>query len=223
MRYFSAASFSSVVPPLAVTTFELTTDSAGLGRMNGRAALGVALVSTTVVSSFLATVTPSSRKDGLPFIPMRRCREKTTSSALIGVPSENTRPWASVKVSVFASGESVYDDARSPTGFVRSLFANVSSVSYMPFVSICPVSSYSRPGSTVLRSKLESMTSVPPPEPAPPDEPPLDEPLPQATKPEAVRTAAATSTSERPRPRVDVDPIMCTSVLTARQTDCCRS
>jgi len=29
LRYFSAASFSSVVPPLAVTTFELTTDSAG--------------------------------------------------------------------------------------------------------------------------------------------------------------------------------------------------
>ena len=49
LRYFSAASFSSVVPPLAVTTFELTTDSAGLGRMNGRAALGVALVSTTVL------------------------------------------------------------------------------------------------------------------------------------------------------------------------------
>jgi hypothetical protein len=36
-----------------------------------------------------------------------------------------------------------------------------------------------------------------------------------------VSTAAATSTNERPR--VDLDPIMCTSVLTARQTDCSRN
>jgi len=95
--------------------------------------------------------------------------------------------------------------ARSPTGFVRSLPANVSNVSYMPLVSIWPVSSYSRPGSTVLRSKLESITSVPPPAPVPPEEPP-----PQATRPEAATTAAATSPIERPR--VVLDPIMCTSV-----------
>jgi len=106
LRYFSAASLSSVVPPLAFTTFELTIDSAGLGRMNGRAGFGVALVRTTVLASFFATVTPSSRNDGLPFIPIRRCRENTTSSAVIGEPSENTRPWASGRVSVFASGES---------------------------------------------------------------------------------------------------------------------
>jgi hypothetical protein len=63
------------------------------------------------------------------------------------------------------------------------------------------------------------MTSVPPPDP--PDEPLPAEPLPQATRPDAVTTAAATSTNERPR--VDLDPIMCTSVLTARQTDCYRN
>jgi hypothetical protein len=63
-------------------------------------------VSTTVESSFLATVTPSSRKDGLPFMPITRCSEKTTSSAVTGLPSENTRPVAIVRVSVLASGDS---------------------------------------------------------------------------------------------------------------------
>src|SRR5918997_2977860 len=92
LRNFSAPSVSSVVPPFAVTTFELTIDSAGLGRMYGRAAFGSALVSTTVESSFLATVTPSSRNDGLPFTPITRCSEKTTSSAVTGLPSEDTHP-----------------------------------------------------------------------------------------------------------------------------------
>src|SRR5918998_2162332 len=72
LRNASAPSVSSVVPPLALTTFELRIDNAGLGRMYGNAAFGSALVSTTVVSSVFATVTPSSRKDGLPFMPMTR-------------------------------------------------------------------------------------------------------------------------------------------------------
>lgn len=92
---------------------------------------------------------------------------------------------------VFASGESSKADASAGTGLVRSLFANVSSVSYMPLVSVWPVSSYSRPGSIVLRSKLESITSVPPPV-APPPEPPE----PHAATPSATAAAAATSVAD---------------------------
>src|SRR3954447_8868623 len=88
----------------------------------------------------------------------------------------------------------------------------------MLLVSSCPVSSYSRPGSIVLRSKLESITSVPPPDPEPPPEDPP--PLPQA----AMAAAASTATATRAVARRGFGLIICLPPGAAGgQTDCLRS
>ena len=82
-----------------------------------------------VEASTLVTVTPASRKDGLPFRPATRFSEKTTSSAVTGLPSENVAPWRSLRVSVLPSGETVYDWARAGTGLDTSDPLKVSNVS----------------------------------------------------------------------------------------------
>lgn len=83
-RYCSALSEASVVAPFALAALLLMMPSAGFGRMYGRAGLAVFDVSLIVESPSLATSTPSSRNDGVPFMSRTRVSEKTTSSAVTG-------------------------------------------------------------------------------------------------------------------------------------------
>jgi hypothetical protein len=55
----------------------------------GMAVFGVAERRTTVNLPRADTVTPASRNDGLPLRLIRRRNEKTTSAAVICVPSAN--------------------------------------------------------------------------------------------------------------------------------------
>ena len=57
----------------------------------------------TVYRPRAETVTPASRNDGLPLRLIRRRNEKTTSAAVIGVPSANRMSRRRSKVYVFAS------------------------------------------------------------------------------------------------------------------------
>jgi hypothetical protein len=66
--------------------------------MNGIAAFGVALVSTTVSGSGAVAVMPAMRNDGLPLMLATRVSENTTSAAVTGVPSENFAAGLSLKV-----------------------------------------------------------------------------------------------------------------------------
>lgn len=91
-RYCSALSCGSVVAPFCLASLLLMMPRAGFGRMNGRAGLAAFDVSVIVVSSVLATSTPSSRKDGVPFMSRTRVSENTTSSAVSGEPSANVAP-----------------------------------------------------------------------------------------------------------------------------------
>src|SRR5215469_13254849 len=95
------------VPPCALTTAEFTMPSAGFGTMNGMAGFGSFDVSTTVDGSGAVTVTPSSRKDGLPWMLISRLNEKRTSADVSGVPSENLTSFRSVNVYVLASADAV--------------------------------------------------------------------------------------------------------------------
>ena len=132
-RYSSAVSAVSApgwsVPPLAITTLLFTMPRAGVGRMRGSAGFGCSDVSTTVVSSFASAVTPSNRKEGLPFSSRIRLSEKATSVAVSGVPSEKTASSRSVNVYSVASSLTSQLVARLGLGSDTSLFSNVSSVS----------------------------------------------------------------------------------------------
>jgi hypothetical protein len=88
--------------------------------MNGRAGFDVALVSVTVLSSTFATVTPSSRNDGLPAMPCTRWSEKTMSSAVTGEPSEKVWVPVIVRVSTVLSAFSS-NEAMPGTTLVTSL------------------------------------------------------------------------------------------------------
>ena len=72
LRNASASSSGVMVPPFSLTSFASTMPSDGFARIAGRAGFAVAVVSVSVESSTLATVTPSSRNDGLPWIPWTR-------------------------------------------------------------------------------------------------------------------------------------------------------
>jgi hypothetical protein len=89
----------------------------------------VAVVRVTVVSSTFATVTPSIRKLGLPLTWATRFSEKTTSSAVIGVPSEKTTSSRSPMVWVRPSAETSSPVAMSGIGVVESVPSKVNSVS----------------------------------------------------------------------------------------------
>ena len=106
MRYDSAPSVLSAptasVPPWALTTFELTMPSEALATIAGIAGFGVADFRTTVYEPRLETVTPASRKDGLPFRLISRRKEKTTSFAVSRVPSEKRTSLRRVNVYVRA-------------------------------------------------------------------------------------------------------------------------
>jgi hypothetical protein len=69
----------------------------------GSAVFGVAERRITVYLPREETLTPASRKDGLPFRLMSRRNENTTSAAVIGVPSANRMSRLSWNVYVFAS------------------------------------------------------------------------------------------------------------------------
>ncbi|OIQ72484.1 hypothetical protein GALL_458880 [mine drainage metagenome] len=81
--------------------------SDGFGRIKGSAGFGVALARVIVVSFTFVTVTPSSRKEGLPFRPCTRFKENTMSSAVTGVPSEKVCLPVRVSVSSLLSADSV--------------------------------------------------------------------------------------------------------------------
>src|SRR5213078_2336079 len=94
--------------------------SAGLVRIAGMAVFGVALVRTTVSAFGEAAVTPAIRNDGLPSMFLVRISENTTSAAVTGSPLANLTPLRRVNVYFLASGDAVYDEARSGTGLVTS-------------------------------------------------------------------------------------------------------
>ena len=103
----------------------------------------------------------------MPLSSRTRLSEKATSAAVTGVPSENTASSRSVNVYWVASSLTSQLVARLGLGSVTSLFSNVSRVSYIAGTMIPPVVSNIRPGSSVSRSKLLPITSVPPPPPPP--------------------------------------------------------
>jgi hypothetical protein len=115
-----AASFASV-PPCFLTSFELTTPSDVLARIAGRAVFGVVDLSTTTYLLGAETVTPASRKDGLPFRLIRRRYEKTTSAAVIGVPSAKWTFRFRLSVKRFASRDALQELASSGTGWATSV------------------------------------------------------------------------------------------------------
>src|SRR5215472_8867356 len=148
------------VPPCAFTTFEFTMPRAGLGMMKGSAGFGSFDFRTTVELSGALTVTPSSRKDGLPLMLISRLKENATSADVSGVPSLNLMSLRSLNVYVVASDEAVYELATAGTGVVTSGPLKVSSVSYRPLATTPPETSNSRCGSAVFRSNDLSTTSV---------------------------------------------------------------
>ena len=133
MRKRSALSVLSAlaasVPPCLRTSFEFTTPSDVLVRIDGSAVFGVFERRTTVYLPRAEGVTPSSRKAGFPLRLIRRRNEKTASCAVSGVPSAKwtlVRRW---KTNVFASFDAVHERTSSGIGWARSLPRYVKKVS----------------------------------------------------------------------------------------------
>ena len=89
--------------PWARASFEFTIPSDVFATIAGIAVFGVFERRTTVCVPRADVVTPASRKDGLPLRLTSRRNEKTTSAAVIGVPSANRMSRRSSNVYVFAS------------------------------------------------------------------------------------------------------------------------
>ena len=91
LNHFSALSVLSApgrsVAPWARASFEFTIPSDVFATIAGIAVFGVFERSTTVWVPRAETVTPPSRKAGLPLRLISRRNEKTTSAAVMGVPS----------------------------------------------------------------------------------------------------------------------------------------
>src|SRR2546421_12530518 len=124
--------------------------SAGLVTMAGMAVFAVVLVSTTVSGLGAVAVMPAIRNDGLPATFLVRVSENTTSAAVTGSPVANFAPWRRGNVYFLASGDAVYDEARSGTGLDTSEPLEVSSVSESGWSVISPVGSNMRAGSSAL-------------------------------------------------------------------------
>ena len=107
LNHFSALSFLSApgasVAPCARASFEFTIPSDVFATIAGIAVFGVFERRTTVYVPRADVVTPASRNDGLPLRLISRRNEKTTSAAVIGVPSANRMSRRSSNVYVFAS------------------------------------------------------------------------------------------------------------------------
>src|SRR5688572_12234506 len=97
------SAFRASVAPFRFASFEFTMPSDVFATIAGSAVFGVAERRTTVYLPRAETVTPASRNDGLPLRLMSRRNEKTTSAAVIGVPSANRMSRRSWKVYVLAS------------------------------------------------------------------------------------------------------------------------
>src|SRR5581483_7331386 len=86
--------------------------------MYGSAGFGVTVFNTTVDGPFADTVTPSRKADAICLMFSTRFKEKTTSAAVTRAPSLNRARGSSLNVNVRASFETVYDFARSGSGWL---------------------------------------------------------------------------------------------------------
>ena len=89
--------------PFCLASFEFTIPSDVFATIDGSAVFGVLERRTTVYRPRAETVTPPSRNAGLPLRLISRRNEKTTSAAVIGVPSANWMSRRSSNVYVLAS------------------------------------------------------------------------------------------------------------------------
>jgi hypothetical protein len=79
--------FAAAVAPFRRASRELTTPSDVFATIAGIEVFGVRERKMTVYRPRCDTVTPERRNAGFPFRLIRRRNEKTTSAAVIGVPS----------------------------------------------------------------------------------------------------------------------------------------
>src|SRR3954447_15427324 len=114
------AALAASVPPWALTSFELTTPSDVFARIAGSAVFGVFERRTTPYLPRAETVTPASRKEGLPLRLIRRRKEKTTSAEVSGVPSPKWTLRLRLKTNVRALLVAVYERASCGTGCATS-------------------------------------------------------------------------------------------------------
>ena len=92
------SAFAASVAPFRLASFEFTIPSDVFATIAGSAVFGVAERSTTVYLPRAETFTPASRNEGLPLRLINRRNEKTTSAAVMGVPSANRMSRLSWKV-----------------------------------------------------------------------------------------------------------------------------
>ena len=164
LRKFSAVSavdaLAASEPPCALTSFELTMPVDGLARIAGSWVAGVVEVITTPYLPAALTVTPASRKAGLPFRLTSRSSDQTTSAEVSGVPSAKWTFLFSWNVKTFALFVAFQDDTSNGIGFDRLPPLYVNSVSYRARSMIDAVGSNARCGSDVLIVNELSTTSV---------------------------------------------------------------
>src|SRR6185437_15537263 len=111
---------AAAVPPCAFTSAALTMPVDGLARIDRSCVAGVVDVITTVYLPAALTVTPASRKAGLPLMLIRRLSEKTTSAEVSGAPFAKWTFFFSWNVNVFAPFVAFHEDTSSGIGFARS-------------------------------------------------------------------------------------------------------